>query len=67
MSNDNRKRAYDTMMALDREDRLAVQQSLADANKREFRTLLRQNQPAVLRVEWKQREAKRFREPCAGT
>ena len=65
MSDDNRKRAYDTMMALTREDRLAVQQALADDNKREFRTLLRQNQSAVLRVERKQREAKRFRGPCA--
>lgn len=65
MSNDNRKRAYDTMMALTRKDRLAVQQALADDNTSEFRTLIRKNQPAVLRVERRQREVKRFRGPCA--
>ena len=65
MSDDNRKRAYDTMMALTREDRLAVQQALADDNKREFRTLLRQNPGAASRVERQERKKGRFRAPCA--
>ena len=59
-----RKHAFDMMMALSSEDRLRVQQALFRANKAEFRTLLRKNQPTILRVERQQREENEFLGPC---
>ena len=59
-----RKHAFDVMMALSSEDRLRVQQALICTNTAEFRTLLRKNQPKILRLERQLREENDFIGPC---